>query len=392
MSRDQRVRQLEEAGAVGGEVEELLAYNENRFDLDALADRFVLPLPDEPFVGCWQGWAEEARASVEGACTFDVLRNHIPQLRFPIREGISQSEDYRSATLRGVDPSALDEATGLEVDNPGTLELEIYRSIAGRIPVLKLYGRQQFTTLVRALTRRNEPSPVPEAMGAQMVSGWNNWERIREHQRVWQETPEEEREHGSWGEAFAELRQRKELYQDRFILLSDGPYSAIPATDLGLTEEEWRAKSLLIRREHECAHYFTRRFFGSMRNHLLDELMADYAGLVAAEGRFRADWFLRFMGLEEPGQVRPGGRIELYRGEPPLSDGAFRALQELIRGAAETLERFDREAVEVRRGPARRAACLAALAAWRIDELASRSGLERLSLSVEEVEQRMVKS
>ena len=88
----------------------------------------------------------------------------------------------------------------------------------------------------------------------------------------------------------------------------------MPAADLGLAEAEWREMSLVIRREHECAHYFTRRLFGSMRNNLLDELIADYAGLVAATGRFRADWFLRFIGLEEFPRYRPGGRLDLYRG------------------------------------------------------------------------------
>ena len=34
----------------------------------------------------------------------------------------------------------------------------------------------------------------------------------------------------------------RELYQDRFILLSDGPYSAVPAADLGLDDAEWRRR------------------------------------------------------------------------------------------------------------------------------------------------------
>ena len=30
-----------------------------------------------------------------------------------------------------------------------------------------------------------------------------------------------------------------------------------------------------------------------MRNNILDELVADYMGITAAAGRYRADWFLR---------------------------------------------------------------------------------------------------
>ena len=98
-----------------------------------------------------------------------------------------------------------------------------------------------------------------------------------------------------------------------------------------------------IRLEHECTHYFTRRLFGSAKNHLLDELIADYRGIVAAIGQFRADWFLRFMGLENYPNYRACGRLGYYRGDPPLSEQAFGLLQTLVQRAAENVERFDRE-------------------------------------------------
>jgi hypothetical protein len=88
------------------------------------------------------------------------------------------------------------------------------------------------------------------------------------------------------------------LYQDRLIILSAGPYSNVTASNLGLTETEWQQLSLKIRLEHESTHYFTRRFFGSMRNNIADELIADYRGIVAALGYYRSDWFLHFVGLE----------------------------------------------------------------------------------------------
>jgi hypothetical protein len=325
----------------------LRRYPDTPFDLGALGPATVLPLPDEPFVEVWKRWAEEARQ--RGA--FAVLSEHLPQLRFPIREGISKTEAYRDATLRGAPPEA--SAAGLELERPEAIELEIHPSPAGRIPVLLVRGRAEFAALVRALGKRNEPAPVPDSQGALMIGGFNNWTRIRELR--------------SRGEEVTGTTP-KELYQDRFILLSDGPYSAVPAADLGLGEEEWKEISLAIRRDHECAHYFTRRLFGSMRNHAHDELMADWAGLVAATGRFRADWFLRFLGLEDPSRYRPGGRLEIYRGD--LSDAAFATLQGLIRSAAVNLERFDPPADTLED----RARMLAALASLRLDELASPEG------------------
>jgi len=353
-------------------VEELLAYNESRFDLSALVPGITFPLPDEPFVAAWEGYAAEARERG----VFAVLRERLPQLAFPIREGIGETAEYHAATRQGVPPADLPGAIGLRLARPEGLELSLHPTPAGRIPVLAARERVDFIALVRAFTKRNEPHPVPDAQGALMVAGYNNWDRIRTLRRAWEAQDPAARETPTWGEEFARLKPRRELYQDRFILLSDGPYSAVPAAALGLGDTEWRATSLAIRREHECAHYFTRRVFGSMRNNLLDELIADYAGISAAAGRFRADWFLRFMGLEGPGR-RAGGRLEIYRGDPPLSDGAFAALGELVRAAAANLERFDAR----RDGPrdlAGRALVLSALASLRLEELASERGPELL--------------
>ena len=357
--------QLEALGASPAEAEELLAYNENIFDLGALNSEVRFPLPDEPFVAFWE--AVEREAGTRGA--FAVLRERLPQLRFPIRAGISETEPYRAATRRGVPVETLPEATGLEIARPEAIEVVIHPSPAGRIPLLIARSRPEFIALIRALTKKNEPEPIPDAQGALMVSGYNNWSRVGELRRRWEALDPAERETTTWGEELQ--RSPRELYQDRFILLSDGPYSAVPAADLGLDEAEWREMSLVIRREHECAHYLTRRLFGSMRNNLLDELIADYAGLVAATGGFRAEWFLRFIGLEEFPRYRPGGRLDLYRGKPPLSDGAFRVLQSLVKSAAENLERF--------RGPQEMALTIAALASLRLEDLASEGAEELLN-------------
>ena len=375
MNQEHQAFGLENFGALPKEVEELLVYNENVFDLGALTSDVSFPLPDEPFAAFWRTVEREAQA--RGA--FAVLREHLPQLRFPVRAGISETEPYRAATRRGAPVDTLPEATGLEIGRPEAIEVVIHPSPAGRIPLLIARGRAEFVALIQALTKRNEPEPVPDAQGALMVSGYNNWSRIGELRRRWEALEPARREAATWGEELQ--RSPRELYQDRFILLSDGPYSAVPAADLGLGEAEWREMSLVIRRDHECAHYLTRRLFGSMRNNLLDELIADYAGLMAATGRFRADWFLRFVGLEEFPRYRPGGRLDLYRGKPPLSDGAFRVLQALVKAAAENLERF--------RSPLGTAPTIAALAALRLEDLAAADAEDRLSRSVAAIQERL---
>jgi hypothetical protein len=255
------------------------------------------------------------------------------QLQFPIREGISQTEAYRAATRRGEPTLGMAEATGLKLREPDRLRLLLHDCPAGTIPVLRTGCREDFADLVRALAGRNEPIAVPPSQGACMVKGFNNWDRVRSHRAAWEAAGG-----GDWDAEFQRLLPRKELYQDRFLILSEGPYSGAPAAGLGLGDDEWRELSAAVRLEHECTHYLTERVFGSARNNLHDELVCDFAGIVRAAGRFRADWFLRFMGLEAFPAYRPGGRLENYRGQPPLSEGAFRALQALVRDAALRLE------------------------------------------------------
>jgi hypothetical protein len=258
------------------------------------------------------------------------------QLQFPIELGISETADYRASTRRGI--SIPLGTVGLKLRSPQQLELFMHESWAGPIPVIFAGDRSDFELLVQALLRRNEPVAIPAAMGACMVAGFNNWDRISSYRNHW------ELEHGSvgWEQEWQRLIPQKALYQDRFILLSDIPYSNIRATELGLAEDYWRQKSRLIRLEHESIHYWTKRRLGAMQNNALDELMADYWGLVSATGEYRADWFLRFLGLEAWPRYRSSGRLSSYRGQPELSAGAFRVLQGLVVTAAQNLERAHR--------------------------------------------------
>ena len=149
-----------------------------------------------------------------------------------------------------------------------------------------------------------------------------------------------------------------------------------------MEEGAWRRASLAIRREHECFHTFTGRLFTSMRNNLLDEVIADYMGIVGAAGRYRADWFLRFVGLESFPAYRKGGRLENYKGAPPLSDAALAILQALVKDAAGNLERLDQ-------GQPCKALVAYALTYATLEELACESALGRLGRAITELREQV---
>jgi hypothetical protein len=320
-------------GATPAEADELAAYTRDQFVPPVDADAQRWPLPDEPFVAAWRGYADAA----ERGGAWPELRRRLVQLRFPVREGMSAEPEYLGATRKGIVPA--DGAEGASLVAPERLRVWLHPTPAGRLPVIVAGARADFETLVRALTRRNEPQPVPASMGACIVGGYNNWDRVASLRAAWARG-EGIGAGGDWDSAFREIMGQRDLYQDRFVLLSEGPYSGTPAAALGLDDAEWAAASLTLRLEHECAHYFTRRVFGSMSNTLRDELIADFMGIAAVAGRFRAEWFLRFMGLEDFPRYRAGGRLENYRGTPPLSDGAFVVLGRLVHAAAHNLEEW----------------------------------------------------
>jgi hypothetical protein len=324
---------LSALGASGDVVEALLAYTANPFDTARL-DLSSLPLADGPQLEAWEDYARESQR--DGV--LPALARRLVQLRFPIAAGISQTDAYLAATRRGVFPDG--DSPALTLEDPEGLELVLRPTLAGRVPTITCRTRRDFVALVQACSCRNEPELVPDSMGACIVNGLNNWDRIaRLRVRMEDErgAPFDERE---WTEAFRQVVPQKALYQDRVIILGRDPYSGVPASTLGLDEDEWQRRSVAIRAEHECTHYFTLVAFGVMRNNLFDEFVADFAGLARTYGRYDARLALCFLGLEAHPDYRAGGRFENYLKTPPIEPAAATILREIIVRAAHAVEAF----------------------------------------------------
>jgi anti-sigma regulatory factor (Ser/Thr protein kinase) len=324
-----RAAALRQAGASDAVLDELLAYTRNPYRRSA-ALPLEFPLPDEAHVSAWREYAGEAAAI--GA--LDALRPRFPQLRFPVRSGISSEPDYVDATKKGIVRESWG-GDGLSLADPDGLELALMPTMAGHLPVLVASVREDFVTLVQAFSERNEPAPVPATVGACIVNGLINWDRVARYKAAWLSG------HASAGEAewrsagFAKMAAEKALYQDRLVILSRGPYSAMTADRAGLTDAEWLARSLVIRREHEFTHYCTWRLFGQFRTHAHDELLADFVGLVRAFDRYPPEVASRLLGVTDAGPLA-GGRLQNYKGT--LSDEAFTVVARLAAGAVRTLD------------------------------------------------------
>ncbi len=184
-------------------------------------------------------------------------------------------------------------------EEPDLVELVLHHTPVGGIPVIKAGCQKDFETLVVQIIYKGKRPQGLESTGASFAYG----------------------------------------KKTRFIILSNKDYSNVPAEEIGITEEEWKDKSMKIRLEHECTHYFTKQVLGSSRNNLYDECIADFFGILYAFGEYRADWFLRFLGL----RGSSGRRLKFYMNELP--EETHEVVSRTAVQAAESLEKWSRSKI-----------------------------------------------
>ena len=310
--------------------EELNLYFKNKFSsFDKLPSLFT----DDPSINSWENYCKE---SIENGA-FQVLKKCYPQLNFPVSEGINKTQAYIDAVLKGkTEPINLENT--LKLNNSEGIEISIYKSIAGRVPVLKVPDSQDFMQIVQCLIHKNNPVFVPLSMGACLVNGINNWDRLHTLKNNWSENNPV----GNWNEEFSNnVLPNPALFKDKIIILSTKPYSNVAANSLGLSEIEWKNYSYSIRLEHECTHLYTLKKYGFATNNLHDELIADYIGISKTFGSYNKEWMLTFMGLENYPTYRKGARLENYLGNSDLTFENFEKLTTIIKNAIENIALFD---------------------------------------------------
>lgn len=215
------------------------------------------------------------------------LAKTYPQITLPIKEGISETEEYRNICLRGEDsPYPIDFILS-DYDS-----LDLINTQAGEVNAVSMFEREDFVHMVRSLAYKCEPVDIPASTGAMSIFGLNNWDKVR---------------------------QGLDDYKDRIIILSSGPYSNVNNKDvfkvtngeIDLSLDEWRLKSIIIRKYHEITHIVMRKLYPDDIKPLRDELLADMVGLLAAFSKYDDRLAKLFLGLESK-DYRIGGRLENY--------------------------------------------------------------------------------
>jgi len=159
--------------------------------------------------------------------------------------------------------------------NVSAMKIEFKQTLGGRLPVISTANHDDFCQMTALLTAR-ELKKYPLTVNA-----------------------------------FTIPCRAEKIYRHRVILLNAAPYSNISADKMGLNAADWLKKSYLIRLRHESAHYETLRLLGGMKNHALDEILADCLGQIAAFGEFSAERQRIFFGLAKGG-TKCDGRLNFY--------------------------------------------------------------------------------
>jgi len=231
----------------------------------------------------------------------EKLSHRYPQLLLPVAAGMSKSPAFTDAVYRGKRYDGVPDYSLSEKDRFSRVDTP-----AGPVDVLLLHERVDFEKCACALANRCEPKPLPRSVGAFMISGLTDWEKVRKYL---DKGPQEECLVNSF--LLNWLKRDHPDILSRIILLSSGWYSGIAPERLGLSGEDWTEKSVTLRMYHEIAHFVCRSRYPKDIQAIRDEVFADMIGIVAAFGRFDAEMAKVFLGID--GDTVPDtARIRYY--------------------------------------------------------------------------------
>ncbi len=224
-----------------------------------------------------------------------------PQLLLPIRPGISLTDEYKNVVLKGKTASKY-----IITFNNDEIIKYLCETPAGKAEIIHVPDREDFEHLYQALAYKCEPHLIPSSVGAVIINGVINWEKINHHK-----TQYLIQGNTDWKDEFKRFTSDRNNYCDSIILISSGPYSSIPAEKVYLSGTEWEVKSVIIRMYHELTHFVCRKLYPEKKDIIRDEIYADCIGLIAAFGTYDPLLAKVFLGIETE-IYRIGGRLEHY--------------------------------------------------------------------------------
>ena len=241
--------------------------------------------------------------SVKGSETVAELARRFPQLYVaPADDALDR---YRLAAGRGIVPEGADLSHFKTTPDDELREVE---TPVGTVEVLFLENRADFETFLRIIGHKAQPVEISRAVGAITYRGIADWAAIAALHAAYVAEGGDD-----WPAELARLAKQPGAFRAELVVISEGPYSNIPADETPYAEDEWIRISREIRLNHECAHVVCRRTMPEDVLPVWDEVTADAVGLLCATGGYDAGLAARFLGVTADGFA--GGRLTEYLDE-----------------------------------------------------------------------------
>lgn len=271
--------------------------------------------------------------AVKGRGAIESLARRFPQLY--VAPADDAAEAGRLARVRGTVPDGanLDHFASTDED-----ELREVETPAGPIEVLFLKDRSDFETFLQIIGHKSQPVPIARTVGAVTYLGIADWGAIAAAHAAYVEAGGQD-----WGSEFARLAKQPGMFRAELVVISEGPYSNVPAAETPYGEDEWTRVSREIRLHHECAHVVCRRLMPDLVAPVWDEITADVVGLICATSDYDASLAGRFLGVTASGFA--GGRLSEYLDEDQMAR-IDEVAAEVYAAIGEVAHRFDAEAAQ----------------------------------------------
>ena len=268
-------------------------------------------------------------SNIKGREVLVALAQRFPQLYVAPAEGAQEA--HRDASGYGVAPegATLDHFARSDED-----ELREVDTPAGPIDVVFLKQREDFETFLQIVGHKSQPVPIDRTVGAITYRGLPDWGAVEDARQAYLATGGDD-----WLGEFRRLARQPGMFRAEIIVISEGPYSNVPACDTPYDDAEWIGVSREIRLNHECAHVVCRRTMPDDILPVWDEVTADVTGLLFATRSYDATLAARFLGITPNGYA--GGRLAEY-----LDDAQKQSIDQIASEIYATLERIEERADE----------------------------------------------
>lgn len=233
---------------------------------------------------------KKAKDDINGDEVWKALENRYPQLRLPISEGMSKSDQYKRVALRG-----------LEVEDkqnnfvPSSEDLLIHTTFESNpVELLFIRNRENFEHFIQIMAYRCEPHEIARKSSVFTLTEVINWSKIKAHKREYLKLGGKD-----WEKELDSFMSNRKNYTETLIVVGFKEEDSYENICSKLQEgKEFRVYSK-IKLFTQYAGFIATRKVLRKKEKILNYLLNQCIGLVSAAGEYDIEIAKALSGYEE---------------------------------------------------------------------------------------------